>query len=98
QSKRQLLEVLDQFVENHFVTQHAKSRDYLDTYYDSGTVTDQLATRMEYAENSRWRTALLNPQCTFHDLLQISAESPAMIIYLDTVTSRATATTLRTRI
>ena len=88
QSKRQLLEVLDQFVENHFVTQHAKSRDYLDTYYDSGTVTDQLATRMEYAENSRWRTALLNRQCTFHDLLQISAESPAMIIYLDTVTSR----------
>jgi uncharacterized protein (DUF1800 family) len=43
---------------------------------------------MEYVENRRWREALLNPRCTFGDLLKISAESPAMIIYLDTVTSR----------
>jgi uncharacterized protein (DUF1800 family) len=87
-SKRQLLEVLDQFLENHFVTQHSKSDDYLDTYYDDSSLIDRLATRMEYVENRRWREALLNPQCTFHDLLRISAESPAMIIYLDTVTSR----------
>src|SRR5690242_8864230 len=33
QSKRQLLEVLDQFLENHFVTQYSKSSDYFDTYY-----------------------------------------------------------------
>jgi uncharacterized protein (DUF1800 family) len=87
-SRRQLLEVLDQFLENHFVTQHSKSRDYLDRYYDSGTQQDQLATRMEWVENRRWREALLDPQCTFHDLLRISAESPAIIIYLDTVSSR----------
>ena len=87
-SKRQLLEVLDQFLENHFVTQHTKSRDYLDTYYDVSGQADRLATRMEYVENRRWRAALLDPRCTFHDLLRISAESPAMIIYLDTVTSR----------
>jgi uncharacterized protein (DUF1800 family) len=87
-SRRQLLEVLAQFLENHFVTQHAKSRDYLDTYYGDASLLDRLATRMEYTENRRWREALLNPRCTFHDLLKISAESPAMIIYLDTVTSR----------
>jgi uncharacterized protein (DUF1800 family) len=87
-SKRQLLEILDQFLENHFVTQHAKSKDYLDTYYDDSNLTDRLAARMEYTENRRWREALLSPKCTFGDLLRISAESPAMLIYLDTVTSR----------
>src|SRR5207247_9538064 len=33
-SKRQLLEVLTQFLENHFVTEYAKSSDYLDRFYD----------------------------------------------------------------
>jgi uncharacterized protein (DUF1800 family) len=88
QTRRQLLEVLDQFLENHFVTEYSKSRDYLDRYYDSGTVLGQVATQLEFKENRRWREALLRPQCTFGDLLRISAESPAMIIYLDTVTSR----------
>jgi uncharacterized protein (DUF1800 family) len=87
QSRRQLLEVLDQFLENHFVTQYSKSSDYFDTYYD-GNITGQLATQLEFKENQRWRQALLNPQCTFYDLLRISAESPAMIIYLDTVNSK----------
>lgn len=88
QSKRQLLEVLDQFLENHFVTQHSKSREYFDTYYNEDTLIRRLATQMEFKENQRWRQALLNPKCTFYDLLLISAESPAMIIYLDTVNSR----------
>src|SRR5437588_9031189 len=30
----------------------------------------------------------MNPQCTCYDLLKISAESAAMIIYLDTVNSK----------
>lgn len=88
QSRRQLLEVLDQFLENHFVTEYSKSRDYFDTYYDDFTLMGQLATQLEYKENQRWRQALRNPQCTFYDLLRISAESPAMIIYLDTVNSK----------
>jgi uncharacterized protein (DUF1800 family) len=87
QSRRQLLEVLDQFLENHFVTQYSKSSDYFDTYYD-GAIRGLLATQLEFKENQRWRQALLNPQGTFYDLLRISAESPAMIIYLDTVNSR----------
>ncbi len=87
-SQRQLLEILDQFLENHFVTEHSKSRDYLDIYYDDGSVIDQNATQFEFKENQRWRQALMNPQCSFYDLLRISAESPAMIIYLDSVNSK----------
>jgi uncharacterized protein (DUF1800 family) len=86
-AKRQLLEVLDQFLENHFVTQYSKSSDYFDIYYDGG-IRGLLATQLEFKENQRWRQALLNPQCTFYDLLRISAQSPAMIIYLDTVNSK----------
>jgi uncharacterized protein (DUF1800 family) len=93
QSRRQLLEVLDQFLENHFVTQRSKSEDYFDQYYD-GNILDQLATQLEFKENQRWRQALLNPQCTFYDLLRISAESPAMILYLDTVNSKGNASNI----
>jgi len=88
QSRRQLLEVLDQFLENHFVTQYSKSSDYFDAFYNDGNLQGQLAAQLEFKENQRWRQALMNPQCTFYDLLKISAESPAMIIYLDTVGSR----------
>jgi uncharacterized protein (DUF1800 family) len=87
-AQRQLLEVLDQFLENHFVTEQSKSIDYFDRFYDDGTVMDRLATQLEFKEHQRWRQALLNPDCTFYDLLKISAESQAMIIYLDTVDSR----------
>jgi uncharacterized protein (DUF1800 family) len=90
-SHKQLLEILDQFLENHFVTQYSKSREYFDTYYNDGNLIGQLATQMEFKENQKWRQALLNPKCTFKDLLLISAESPAMIIYLDTVNSRGDA-------
>jgi uncharacterized protein (DUF1800 family) len=87
-SQKQLLEILDQFLENHFVTQYSKSQDYFGNYYKDGNLAGQLATQLEFKENQKWRQALLNPKCTFNDLLHISAESPGMIIYLDTVNSR----------
>jgi uncharacterized protein (DUF1800 family) len=87
-TKRQLWEILTQFLENHFVTQYDKSQDYFDGFYSGDTIPSRLATLAEFNEISRWRQALLNPNCTFHDLLLMSAESPAMIIYLDTVNSR----------
>src|SRR5439155_16103379 len=88
-ARRQFLEILLQFLENHFVTQWSKSEGvYFDPYYDDGTYQDALATQFEYLENEKWRNALLNPACTFYDLLKISAESPAMIIYLDTYQSK----------
>lgn len=86
-SKQQLFEILSQFLENHFVTQWSKSRDYLNGRGYNGTVSDRLAIGWEWNEMSKWRNALLNPSCTFYDLLKISAESPAMIVYLDSVNS-----------
>jgi uncharacterized protein (DUF1800 family) len=88
-AKRQLLEILLQFLENHFVTQWSKSETvYFPQYYNDGTYENTLAAQFEYLENEKWRNALLNPPCTFYDVLKISAESPAMIIYLDTYSSR----------
>jgi uncharacterized protein (DUF1800 family) len=86
-SKRQLLYVLLQFLENHFVTQNSKSVDYFDRFYDSGTVMDTFATDWEYRELTKWRAALLNANCNFYDLLRIHGESPAEIVYLDSVDS-----------
>jgi hypothetical protein len=75
-SPRQLLEVLTQFLENHFVTEHAKSYDYFDRYYNDSTVEEAIATEWEYREITGWRNALLNPNCTFYDLLKVHAEKP----------------------
>jgi len=87
-ANRQLLEVLSQFWENHFVTYHSKSVDYLDRSYDDFDLMNRLGANMEYREMKRWRQAMLNPNGTFYDLLKIHVESPAQIIYLDTVDSR----------
>lgn len=87
-SKRQLFEVLSQFWENHFVTQYTKSRDYISNFGYSSTEAGILATDWEWREMAKWRNAMLNPNCTFYDMLKISAESPTMIIFLDTVNSK----------
>jgi uncharacterized protein (DUF1800 family) len=92
QSPRQLHEVLRQFLENHFVTEFTKARDYFDGRGYDSPLPERLAVRTEFVENQRWREALLKPGVTFHELLKISAESPAMILYLDTVTSRGDGT------
>lgn len=95
-AKRQFLEIMLQFVENHFVTRQGKSYAYLFDLYTDPPCTycaliRQIATQFEYLENRKWRAVLLEPQCTFYDLLRISAESPAMILYLDTVLNGANA-------
>jgi uncharacterized protein (DUF1800 family) len=88
-SPRQLFEILSQFWENHFVTQHSKSQSYFtDSHGYSGTAANVLAADWEFREMTKWRNAMLNPNCTFYDLLKIHAESPAEIVYLDTVNSR----------
>ena len=86
-ANRQLIEVLLQFLENHFVTQYSKSVDYLNRFYQEGNVLDTLATDWEFRENSKWRASLLNPNGNFYDLLKIHVESPAEIVYLDSVDS-----------
>lgn len=91
QSKRQLYEILVQFFENHFTTEYAKIADWFDNNtgnaITNGAARDTLALDLEWREHEKFRRALLRPDCTFEDLLKISVESPAMIIYLDTVLS-----------
>src|SRR5207253_3802606 len=53
-------------------------------YFDGPWTVTAVATAAHFKELERWRAALLRPDCTFHDLLRISAESVAMICYLDT--------------
>lgn len=89
-SKRQLLEVMTQFVDNHFTTFYPKSRDYINGRINTD-IEAFIATEFEYRELQQWRDVLMNPNGTFFDLLKISAESPSMIIYLDTVTSKTGA-------
>ena len=62
-SKRQLLEVMTWFWENHFNTDRSKT-----------------ANDYEAAENEGFRTHALG---RFRDLLEVSAKSPAMLLYLD---------------
>lgn len=90
QSKRQLNEVLRQFCENHFVTEYSKSVSFFEGRGYPPGMGAPLAAQLEFEENQRWQVALLRPGVSFHELLRISAESPAMIIYLDTVESRGT--------
>src|SRR6185436_7362560 len=95
QSKRQLYEVMVQFFENHFTTEYTKIDEYFDLNFarqiTNASVRANLAVDLEWREHQLFRQALLNPDCTFYDLLKISVESPAMIIYLDTILSTRTA-------
>lgn len=85
-SKRQLLQVLLQFIDNLFVTQMTKSEHSFFGWIFLGPYTIKNGvTLLEELELRRWEDALLNPACTFYDLLRISIESPAMVIYLDTL-------------
>jgi uncharacterized protein (DUF1800 family) len=94
-SPRQLHEVLVQFVENHFTTQYQKTKDWFDSNYNNAITNEAvraaLAVDFEFQENKKWRQLLLDPNCTFYDLLKVSIESPAMIIYLDTVLNSKSA-------
>ena len=94
QSRKQLTEVLRQFWENHFVTEYSKTRDYFDNAGLSSDAAGRVATQLESKENLRWRAAMSDPKATFHDMLKISAESPAMIIYLDTINSKGSGTSI----
>ena len=69
-SKRQLFEILRSSPENHFVTQWSKSRDILTGKGYDGNTADRPAVAWEWREMTKWRNALLDPNCTFYDLAQ----------------------------
>ncbi|HIE55468.1 MAG TPA: DUF1800 domain-containing protein, partial [Chromatiaceae bacterium] len=77
-SKRQLREVMTWFWDNHFNTDIDTTRQNADGIEVSDTVAYELA------ENRAFRTNALG---NFRDLLGISAKSPAMLIYLDSISN-----------
>ncbi|MBI3881038.1 MAG: DUF1800 family protein [Verrucomicrobia bacterium] len=88
-SRHQLLEQLAQFFENYFITQWSKEDNFFNGFYNGvPNVQDRQAARLEWMETRRYREALTNSGVTFSNVFTIQAESPAMIIYLDTQTSR----------
>ena len=95
QSKRQLYEILVQFFENHFTTEYQKIDTWFDENFSNSISNDAkratLAVDLEWREHLKFREALLNSNCNFYALLKISIESPAMIMYLDTILSTRTA-------
>jgi len=57
-----------------------KTKDYFDNGFNVGVYTNDavranLAVDLHWREHDRFRQALLNPDCTFYDLLKISIES-----------------------
>ncbi len=85
--QRQLVEVLTQFCDNHFTTQYTKTYNYIAGLITNRTDISHVSTAFRFHALDNWQRALLDPNTTFYDLLKISAQSPAMVIYLDTVTS-----------
>lgn len=85
---RQLLEVLTQFWENHFVTFAGKSANQFVGFGFPNAYPNRAAGEFEWREATQWRQTMMRTNGTFYDLLRTSAESCAMIIYLDTFTSR----------
>ena len=95
-SPRQLHEVLAQFFQNHFTTQYQKTKDYFDNNFNASSYTNDalrqaISVDLHFREHKKFRDALLDPNCTFYDLLKISIESPAMVIYLDTILNTRSA-------
>ena len=95
-SPRQLHEVLAQFFQNHLTTQYQKTEDYFANNFQYGQYTNDsirnaVALDLHWREHNNLREALINPNCNFYDLLKVSIESPAMIIYLDTIVNSKAA-------
>jgi uncharacterized protein (DUF1800 family) len=77
-SKKQLQEVMTWFWDNHFNTDINTTRNNA----DGDSVSDTVA--YELLENQAFRSNALG---NFRDLLEISSKSPAMLIYLDSISN-----------
>lgn len=77
-SKRQLLEVMTWFWDNHFNTDINTKRN------NAQGMELSITTQYELDENKAFRANALGK---FSDLLAISAKSPAMLIYLDSISN-----------
>ena len=86
-SRNQLQQQMTNFWDNHFNTEYNKLRMYFRKHFfdDNNTLGAQLAAYFEWLENRDFRTQALG---SFQDLLETSAYGPAMMVYLDTISSQ----------
>ncbi len=93
-ARRQFLEVMLYWLENHFVSQWTKSYQTFEIRFQrqENQIPDRVPTAFETREHNDYRNALHNPACTWADLLRIQHESESMITYLDTRASRGAGT------
>lgn len=91
-SEDTLREVMTRFWQEHFNTSWHALNGYLqkrlqaEGYANYATLGPQYATYFEWQQNDLFR---LNAMGNFRALLEVSAKGPAMMIYLDTVSSQA---------
>jgi uncharacterized protein (DUF1800 family) len=80
-ARRQLQQVVTMFWANHFNTNYADIRGFFNRpEFDTATV-NQLTVETQYRELEQFRNLAFNG--TFREILEVSAKSPAMSIYLD---------------
>lgn len=80
-ARRQLQQVVTMFWANHFNTNYADIRGFFNRpEFDTATV-NQLTVETQYRELEQFRNLAFNG--TFREILETSAKSPAMSIYLD---------------
>ncbi len=80
-ARRQLEQVVTIFWVNHFNTNYNDIRGYFNRPDFTDAVTNQLTAETQYRETEQFRSLAFTG--TFREIVEASAKSPAMILYLD---------------
>lgn len=85
-ARRQTLEVLLYWLENHFVSAWLTARQTFQGRYNGvgGQIQNTIPTKMEIEEHKAYRSAMMRTNITFRELLRLQHESTSMTVYLDT--------------
>jgi hypothetical protein len=85
-ARRQTLEVLLYWLENHMVSAWTTARQTFQGSYNGvgGQIQNHIPTKMEIEEHLAYRSAMMRTNITFRELLRLQHESQSMTVYLDT--------------
>lgn len=85
-ARRQSLEVLLYWLENHMVSAWTTARQTFQGSYNGvgGQIQNNIPTKMEIEEHKAYRSAMMRTNITFRELLRLQHESQSMTVYLDT--------------
>jgi hypothetical protein len=85
-ARRQTMEVLLYWLENHMVSGWTTERQVFQGRYNGigGQIQNNIPTKMEINEHVDYRSAMMRSNVTFKELLRLQHESVGMTLYLDT--------------